>query len=117
MLKLLVFGSICVLITYIMYTNYDMNNTIREFKTRSAEILNEDVVTRMLEAQNTDDVESKYRKIREAHASFESLIALHDGLDNLGDFITEDLADLDDEIRKLTKAIKHACGNRKKNKR
>lgn len=103
MLKLLLVTVTVSVLCYLVYDNYRLKRGYYQKETQVSTIFADDVLSRAEEAFQCRSVFLRYRKLREAHASLESVASLVGGYERLSVLVGVDVAELDATMHRQEK--------------
>jgi hypothetical protein len=105
LLLILVITTLCV--TALAYSHYKLLFKLRNKYERYATILYEDVILRLQESEDSNSSLEALRKVREAHASLETLSGIIGGFQVLGEATEIDINLLDKNISDRERDIRN----------
>ena len=100
-MKIYIFSLlIFILLILMLYWNHYLLKKSHSVRSKIAEIFLEDVINRIEDVDKDIDTHTGYRKIREAHASLESLSGIVGGYDKLSTIVKTDVLKIDEILEK-----------------
>ena len=103
MLKLFFVCLVVFMFCFLVYDNHCLKRSFYHKETQVCTIFADDVLARAEEALQCTSIFLRYRKLREAHASLDTMATLVGGYERLGSLVDLDVIELDAHMHRQEK--------------